>query len=695
MFCPKGHSLRSLVFWLLFSVFILILYNLSYSQNDNDVCLSCHDNKTLVREKKGWEGTSVYVDGKKYKASSHKDILCINCHFDADVKDFPHPDTLNPVDCTICHSEINSNFHFSTDEIYKKKRISPVLQKLNKCVFCHGKHDILPKDDENSTIYRFNVPYTCGQCHGYRDEISNKYAPKEYDSENHKTLDDYKIGVHGRALFKSGLVASAICSDCHNSHDQKILNKDRKISVQVCSKCHVGVSKDYAQSIHATAKIEQSEKAAVCSACHSNHAILKADSTTFKLAIAQQCGKCHEKLLESYWKSYHGKVNQLGYQDTAKCSDCHENHRILKASDKRSSLYGDNRLKTCQKCHPKATMSFTNYVTHAQIKDRKNFPILFYTQLLMDLLLISVFIFFGLHSVLWLQRLIHDRRLNGKSIRIKAFDPEVQFVLRFRLFNRINHMIVVISFLGLASTGMILKYSYLPWAPKMAKLLGGFTTAGFFHHFFGFVTFGYFIGHLIYVLRNFWINDRNIKHFFFGSNSLIPMPRDFIQMYKAFKWFIRIGEKPAFDRWTYWEKFDYFAVFWGVAIIGSSGLILIFPEFFTRFLPGIVINIATIIHSDEALLAAGFIFTIHFFNSHLRLDKFPFDPVIFTGRVPLEEFIKERPIEYQRLVENGELEKHLVPPLNTTDWILVNIVSYTALIIGIILLLLILSSIFT
>jgi cytochrome b subunit of formate dehydrogenase len=121
------------------------------------------------------------------------------------------------------------------------------------------------------------------------------------------------------------------------------------------------------------------------------------------------------------------------------------------------------------------------------------------------------------------------------------------------------------------------------------------------------------------------------------------------------------GKRPDYGRWTYWEKFDYFAVFWGVAVIGATGLLLWFPTFFTRILPGSLLNIATIIHSDEALLAVGFIFTIHFFNTHFRPEKFPMDTVIFTGTVPLEEYAKDRPAEYAELVQKGELESLLEP----------------------------------
>ncbi len=126
------------------------------------------------------------------------------------------------------------------------------------------------------------------------------------------------------------------------------------------------------------------------------------------------------------------------------------------------------------------------------------------------------------------------------------------------------------------------------------------------------------------------------------------------------KWFFGLGPRPAYGRWTYWEKFDYLAVFWGVPMVGVSGLMLWFPEFFTQFVPGWVINVATIIHSDEALLATGFIFTIHFFNTHLRPEGFPMDLVIFTGLVPLDEYRHDRPRDYADKKTDGQLKKNVV-----------------------------------
>ena len=137
----------------------------------------------------------------------------------------------------------------------------------------------------------------------------------------------------------------------------------------------------------------------------------------------------------------------------------------------------------------------------------------------------------------------------------------------------------------------------------------------------------------------------------------------------------------------------YMAVFWGVGVIGMSGLIMWFPEFFTKLLPGWIINVAMIIHSDEALLAVGFIFTIHFFNTHLRPESFPLDPVIFTGVVPLDHYKEDRPEEYKYLKESGMLKKVAkLKEISPRRMLLVRIFGYTFLVGGITLTVLIIYS---
>ena len=129
-----------------------------------------------------------------------------------------------------------------------------------------------------------------------------------------------------------------------------------------------------------------------------------------------------------------------------------------------------------------------------------------------------------------------------------------------------------------------------------------------------------------------------------GPTSMVPQPRDLRDLFAHFRWFVGQGPRPRFDRFTYWEKFDYWAVFWGMAIIGGSGLMLWFPEFFARMLPGWMFNVALLVHGEEALLAVGFIFTIHFFNGHLRPGEVPDGHGhLHRARVSEDELRDERP----------------------------------------------------
>jgi cytochrome b subunit of formate dehydrogenase len=233
-------------------------------------------------------------------------------------------------------------------------------------------------------------------------------------------------------------------------------------------------------------------------------------------------------------------------------------------------------------------------------------------------------------------------------------------VLRFSRLNRILHVSMIVSFMSLALTGMTLKFSYTRWAGVVSRFFGGFESAGYIHRFAAVVMFGVFFAHLVDLIQMKKRERLSLRELLFGPGSMLFNRKDLQDLVGNIKWFLGKGPRPHYGRWTYWEKFDYFAVFWGIAVIGLTGLMLWFPEFFTRFIPGWFLNVATIIHSDEALLAVGFIFTVHFFNTHLRPEKFPMDIVVFTGRMHLAEFRRDKPAEYDALVEAGTLDQHLV-----------------------------------
>jgi len=234
---------------------------------------------------------------------------------------------------------------------------------------------------------------------------------------------------------------------------------------------------------------------------------------------------------------------------------------------------------------------------------------------------------------------------------------------RFKMRHILLHLLVITSFLGLSLTGLPLRFSDQLWAQMMMNLYGGVANAGYIHRFCAVLTFIYFFSalgmcfHFLFIRKDI---PGTVLQRLFGPESLCPNLKDVRDVVGMVKWFVFKGEKPVFDRWTYWEKFDFFAVFWGMFAIGGSGLLLWFPEIFGRFLPGWSFNVATIIHSDEALLATGFIFTVHFFNTHGRPEKFPMDFVIFNGQLSKYEFMEERGEQWQRYEQQGILKEYEV-----------------------------------
>lgn len=268
-----------------------------------------------------------------------------------------------------------------------------------------------------------------------------------------------------------------------------------------------------------------------------------------------------------------------------------------------------------------------------------------------------------------------------------------RFVKRFDGFDRTLHGFLMLSFLGLAATGLPLVFSDETWARTMVRVLGSFEVAGWLHRVCATILIGVFSVHLWRLgTRLFRQKDWGIL---WGPYSMVPQPRDLTDLVGHMRWFVGRGPRPQFDRYTYWEKFDYWAVFWGMGIIGASGLLLWFPLFFSQFVPGWVFNVALLIHGEEALLAVGFIFTMHFFNGHLRPEKFPMDRVIFTGRVSEEELREERPAEYARLLATGQLGGIRTTPPEPWLLRLGTVIGTIAVTIGLLLVALILYAVMT
>jgi len=269
---------------------------------------------------------------------------------------------------------------------------------------------------------------------------------------------------------------------------------------------------------------------------------------------------------------------------------------------------------------------------------------------------------------------------------------EQRFFQRFTPKQRYMHAVLFSTFLGLAATGLPLRFSESVWARGLASAVGGFGAILFFHKFCALVLSGAFLIHVKEIFtRGLYKREKGI---FWGSTSMVANWKDAKDMFAHLRWFVGLGPKPQFDRYAYWEKFDYWAVFWGMIVIGFSGYAMWFAPFFARFLPGWALNAALVIHSEEGLLAILFIFSIHFVNTHLRPDSFPMDMVIFTGVESEEEFAHKRPQEYERLKREGKLEQRLGSAPATWYVNFSRVVGFTAITIGLTLLVLTLTAYF-
>jgi len=491
------------------------------------------------------------------------------------------------------------------------------------------------------------------------------------------------------------------CSQCHaDIHTLTSIKNDKVASARLCSSCHER-QHDYFKSGHSLAIAAGRTDAATCTDCHGLHAIARIDNEAQgRLFHTQACLKCHADAAlmernqvttlapETFFESYHGKNVRLGYPErVAGCADCHGAHQILPADAPASKVHAQNLVQTCGQCHTDVTPQFVRFEPHAKPTERGKFPVLFWTMVSMTALLVGTFAFFWVHSLLWAFRSFIEKRQHrvaesfpgaasttADAVAAPAApdNPHAKRVFRrFKPIHVVLHLMVIVSFLGLALTGLPLKFSHTAWGKWLMDLLGGPASAGLIHRACAVITFAYFAIALVMSIHFLFFDQKpkgNWWQRLFGPDSLCFNLRDVRDVFGMFRWFFFAGPKPRFDRWTYWEKFDFMAVFWGMLVIGSSGLMLWFPEFFGRFLPGWMFNVATIIHSDEALLATGFIFTIHFFNTHFRPEKFPMDKVIFNGEITGAELQHERADQWERYQQDGQLEQHVIAKPSSTLW---------------------------
>lgn len=374
--------------WAIVAVTALMLFILpGFLQAQQLDCLACHGTSGM----KDASGHSISINASVFHSSIHSSLGCAACH--SDIKTFPHPAHIAPVDCAKCHASEASGLAGSVHAHDGK----------HPCLSCHGNpHAIVPVTDPHSPVYPLNVPHTCGQCHG------NPAIAKKYHLKN--VYGEYVDSIHGLAVTKDGLLVAANCSSCHGTHHILSHTNPKSSTYRTnipatCGKCHAGIEAKYLAGTHGKAMLSGNTKAPVCVSCHTAHRIVEPQETAFQENTVGKCGGCHKEKYATYRDTFHAQVSALGYVEVAHCWDCHGPHEVLPASDPRSPVNRANLVKTCGKCHANANIRFVSYQPHANPYDFHSDPVLYSIRLFMTLLLWSVLGFFAIHSILWFIRL--------------------------------------------------------------------------------------------------------------------------------------------------------------------------------------------------------------------------------------------------------------------------------------------------
>ena len=596
-----------------------------------DDCLECHGETNMTIEDANGKEISLYVNINSYDSSAHAGFDCTDCH--GGITDLMHDEDLPPVDCGMCHEDAADVYQW-----HGRLRVGK-NPDIPDCADCHGKHDIYNSADNKSRVNPMHLPRTCGTCHEDLDII------KKHDILVARPIQVYGSSVHGRAAW-GGLTMAATCNDCHSSDNtaHKILAPNRSESAinhfnipNTCGKCHTNIANDYWAGIHGKLVARGETDSPVCTDCHGEHGILSPEDPRSPVSPARvaeaTCSPCHESArlnekydiptgrLKSWVDSYHGLKSRAGDITVANCASCHGAHKILPQSDKASSINPANLQETCGHCHPGISATIANTPIHGA-PGISSTPL---ANIIAQIYIIAIVLIIGTMVVHWLIDL-------RKQISIVLNKKQV---VRMKMGEVWQHAFLTITFIVLVITGFSLRFAESGWVQFLFGWEGGFPLRGVIHRVAAALFILTVVWHMIFLIT---------KRGKFFIRDIFPGISDFKQFAQMISFNLGFSSKrPAFGRFSYIEKAEYWALVWGSAVMIISGFFLWFENIAVKWFPKGFLDIMLVVHYYEAWLATLAILIWHMYSTIFSPNVYPMNPSWLTGNMPEDMYCHEHP----------------------------------------------------
>jgi formate dehydrogenase gamma subunit len=646
-----------------------------------DDCLSCHGPETGMVNS---QGKPITVNPASLAHSVHKDLGCVDCH--AGAAKSGHTAKTASASCLTCHDDVPAKLSASAHAMLGDPKdsstciachgthdvVKPATRGVQFCSTCHATevgqynasihgraharmngdaptcqschgaaHQVVEASNPQSPVSKANLPSTCGRCH------SNPTLAAKYMFEVAKPVEAYESSAHGRAI-RQGNLNAASCNDCHGVHDilpssdphSKIWKQN---VASTCGHCHKDVLDTYRQSIHGQAVAAGVLDAATCIDCHGEHRILAPGDSQSPVNLANvsqdTCSRCHANTrlmarfnvpasrVPTYEDSYHGLASNAGQQTVANCASCHGVHNIFPSRDPRSTVNKANLGATCGKCHPDAGQRFTIGTVHTLPATTAGGRTLNFVKAFYLLAIPLILGFMIVHNALDWWR---------KARRILAQYREGHGQVRLSRNERVQHVLLLASFITLVVTGFALKYPHSFWAEPIVQWEKDFPLRGWLHRLAGVVMIGAAVYHVIYLLTH-----RDGRRW---VRAMLPRVRDVQEAVHTVGYNMGYHRQPPrYARFNYAEKAEYWALVWGTLVMAATGILLWAHDWVLAWLPYpmSVLDVTTAVHFYEAILATFSILVWHFYFVIFDPDVYPLKWTVLTGRAPEHEVREE------------------------------------------------------